>query len=226
MAVLLKRMDAQIHKDVLAELRWDPRVDETEVGVEVDAGVVTLSGTVDSWAKRMAAAEAAHRVAGVQDVANNVKVKPRGATTPTDTEIAQAVRRALEWDVFVPERDIKSTVSDGEVRLEGTVPTWSQAEAAERAIRNLAGVRSVVNLITVEPPKIEAGDIRKAIEGVLERRAEREARRIRIDVNNGVVQLSGTVHSWAERQAVYSAARFTPGVRSVDDRLHVDPAAA
>jgi osmotically-inducible protein OsmY len=222
MGLLMKRTDAQIHKDVLAELHWDPRVEETEVGVEVDAGVVTLTGTVDSWAKLMAAVAAAHRVAGVQDVANNLKVKPRGATTPTDTDIAQAVRRALEWDVFVPERDIKSTVSDGQVRLEGTVKSGNQRDAAERAIRNLAGVRSVVNLIAVEPPKIEAGDIRKAIEAALERRAEREARRVRIEVNNGIVALSGTVHSWAERQAVCSAARFTPGVRSVDDRLHVD----
>lgn len=222
MTMLIKRTDPQIHKDVLAELRWDPRVDETEVGVEVDRSVVTLTGTVDSWAKRLAAEEAAHRVAGVKDVANDIKVKLRGDATPTDTDIAQAVRRALEWDVFVPERDITSTVSEGRVTLEGTVKTVSQREAAERAIRNLAGVRGVVNLIAVEPSKIAAADIRQAIEGALERRAEREARSIRIEVDNGNVQLSGPVHSWAERQAVCSTARFTPGVRSVDDRLYVD----
>jgi osmotically-inducible protein OsmY len=217
------KTDRQIHHDVLEELKWDSRVDETEVGVQVDLGIVTLTGTVSSWAKRVAAQEAARRVIGVLDVANDVKVKLPGSLERTDTEIAQAVRRALEWDVLVPDERITSTVSDGWVTLAGTVERWSDHTDAERAVRNLAGVKGVVNNIVVTTPKVVSADVRQAIEQVLERRAEREARRIRVDVQDGTVKLTGAVHSWAERKSVVAAARFTPGVREVEDHLRMEP---
>jgi osmotically-inducible protein OsmY len=219
----MKKTDTQIHHDVLEELKWDSRVDETEVGIEVDNGVVTLTGTVSSWAKRLAAQEAARRVIGVLDVANDIKIKVPGGSARTDTEIAQAVRRALEWDVFVPDEKISSMVSDGWVTLEGALDRWSQRDDAERAVRNLTGVRGVINKITLNVTKPVTEDVRKAIEQVLERRAEREARKIRVEVQNGAVTLTGTVHSWAERKSVLAAARFTPGVRSIEDRLRVEP---
>ena len=223
MTQAIKKSDTQSHHDVLEELRWDSRVDETEVGVQVAGGVVTLTGTVTSWAKRVAAQEAARRVIGVLDVANDITVKALGGPTRTDTEIAQAVRRALEWDVFVPEEKITSTVTDGWVTLEGTVDRGSQRTDAERAVRNLTGVKMVVNKITVTPAKPVTEDVQKAIEQALERRAEREARRIRVDVRDGTVTLTGSVHSWAERKSVLSAARFTPGVRAVEDHLRTEP---
>jgi osmotically-inducible protein OsmY len=218
----IKKTDTQIHHDVLEELKWDSRVDETEVGVEIDDGVVTLTGTVANWGKRVAAEEAARRVIGVLDVANDIKVTVPGAGR-TDTEIAQAVRHALEWDVFVPDTKITSSVSDGRVALDGVVERWSEREDAERAVRNLAGVKGVVDRIVVRPQTPVAADVRKAIEAALERRAEREARNIRVDVHDGTVTLSGDVHSWAERKSVLAAARFTPGVRAVEDRLRTQP---
>jgi osmotically-inducible protein OsmY len=220
----VKKTDTQIHRDVLEELKWDSRVDETEVGVQVENGVVTLTGNVTSWAKRMAAQEAARRVIGVLDVANDIRVKVPGGLTRTDTEIARAVRQCLEWDVFVPDEKITSTVSEGWVTLEGAVERWSQSNAAERAVRNLAGVSGVINRITVKVPKPVTEDVRKAIEQTLERRAEREAKRIRVDIRDGTVTLTGTVHSWAERKSVVAAARFTPGVQVVEDRLRTEPA--
>src|SRR5689334_19919179 len=87
--------DHQIHQAILKELLWDTQVDETEVGVEVDQGVVTLTGTVDSYAKKQAAQEAAHRVIGVLDVANDIQVNVPYGLTSTDTGIAHAVRQAL-----------------------------------------------------------------------------------------------------------------------------------
>jgi len=219
----IKKTDTQIHHDVLEELKWDSRVDEKEVGVQVERGVVTLTGTVSSWAKRLAAKEAAHRVIGVLDVGNDLKVRAAGASTPTDTEIAQAVRQALAWDVFVPEDKITSTVTDGWVTLEGTVESGSQRYDAERAVRNLTGVKFVVNKIIVMSAKPTPGDVRKAIEQALERRAEREARRIQVDVRDGTVSLTGSVHSWAERKSVLSAVRFTPGVQVVEDHLRTEP---
>jgi osmotically-inducible protein OsmY len=215
------KTDSQIQRDVLQELTWDPRVEETDVGVEVDQGVVTLTGTVGSYAKRLAAQEAAHRVQGVLDVANDVRVKLPVGEERTDTDIAQAVRRALEWDALVPHERIRSTVAQGWVTLDGTVEYWYQRDAAERAVRPLAGVRGVTDHVAVRPPAVESERVREAIEQALERRAEREAKRIQVSVREGMVTLTGTVPSWPAKQAVLGAARFTPGVRAVDDRLRI-----
>jgi hypothetical protein len=184
--------------------------------------LVTLTGTVSSYAKRMAAQEAAHRVAGVLDVVNDIQVHLQGSLARTDTDIAQAVRHALEWDVVVPDTEIRSTVSDGWVTLDGEVGTWHERDSAERAVRNLAGVRGVNNRIKVNLPYVKTETIRDEIEEALERRADRHAKNIQIEIRDGVVKLTGPVHSWAEREAVIGAARYTPGVVSVADHLHLE----
>lgn len=219
----IKKTDPEIQQDVLRELKWDTRVEETEVGVEVDKGVVTLTGTVESWAKRNAAQQAAHRVVGVLDVANDLQVRPPGSAGRTDTEIAQAVRQALEWDVFVPHKQIQSTVSNGAVTLEGDVEYWNQRSDAERVVRNLEGVVMVSNRIEVRPPRVSVPAVRLAIEAALERHVAREAKRMTVEVQDGSVTLSGSVRSWAEREAAVGAARGTPGVRKVESHLRIDP---
>jgi osmotically-inducible protein OsmY len=220
---VVQKTDAEIQQDVLRELKWDSRVEETDVGVEVDQGIVTLSGTVSSWGKRRAAVEAAHRVHGVLDVANDITVRLPGTPGRTDTEIAAAVRHALEWNVFVPASRVRSTVTNGGVRLEGAVDTWAQSEDAEDAVRNLHGVRSVVNVIEVQPPAIDPAKVRKAIEEALERQAHRESNRISLLIHDGHVKVLGTVRTWVEKEAVMGAAKGTPGVRSVEEALRIDP---
>jgi osmotically-inducible protein OsmY len=219
----MSKKDSDIQQAVLKELKWDTRVEETDVGVEVDNGVVTLTGTVSSWAKRLAAQEAAHRVAGVRDVANDVQVKIPGSAQRTDTDIAQAVRIALEWNVFVPDTRIRSTVSQGWVTLEGDVEYWSERTEAEKAVVNLGGVRGVTNRIEVKPPKVFLYDVRKSIEEALERQAERSASHVQLEVEDGHVSVAGIVHSMAERRAVIGAATGTPGVQQVEDRLRIEP---
>jgi osmotically-inducible protein OsmY len=217
------RTDAELQQEVLHELKWDTRVDETDVGVTVDNAIVTLTGSVTSWAKRNAAQEAAHRVAGVLDVANDIQVHGGGLGAPSDTDIARAVRTTLEWDVFVPDERIRSTVSNGWVTLAGSVDTWAQHEAAEVAVRNLRGVIGITNELSVAPPAVSAGELHEAIEEALERRAKRGAQRIEVDVVDDRVVLSGLVHSWPEKQAVLGAVKGTLGVGTVDDRLQVAP---
>jgi osmotically-inducible protein OsmY len=221
MAQTIKKSDEQIQKAVHEELHWDTRVKETDVGVEVDRGIATLTGTVDSWAARVAAQQAAHRVTGVLDVANDIHVKLPGSSERTDTDIARAVRESLEWDVLVPHERIKTTVSNGVIKLEGTVDYWSEHEDAGRAIRNLAGVREVQNFITVEPPSVATQTVKMAIDEALVRHAAHAAKHIQISVADGKVTLSGAVPSWAERNTVEGAVRGTPGVRRVDNRLHI-----
>jgi osmotically-inducible protein OsmY len=217
------RSDAAIQQDVLRELQWDTRVEETEVGVEVDDGIVTLTGTVSSYAKKLAAQEAAHRVRGVRDVVNNITVKIPGVGGRTDADIARAVRQTLEWDPLVPEERISTTVSDGWVTLEGEVDRWTQREDAEHAVRHLAGVLGVTNRITVRAPHVAPATVRTAIEEALERQAEREAARIQVAIHDGTVTLSGHVRSWREKEASLAAAGHAPGVHGVEDRIRIEP---
>jgi len=219
--MLATKTDAQIQRDVLQELKWDTRVEETDVGVEVDNGAVTLTGTVGSYAKKLAAREAAHRVIGVLDVADDVQVHLPSTGKHTDTELAQAVRGALTWDALVPEERIRSTVSDGWVTLEGEVDRWAQREDAERAVSRLMGVRGVINHIQVKAQQVRPEIVRDTIEKALERRAVREARDVKIGVEDGTVTLSGEVQNWPERQAILQAVAHAPGVRSVKDELRV-----
>jgi osmotically-inducible protein OsmY len=223
MLVITTKSDRQIQQDVLRELRWDSRVADTDVGVEVDKGIVTLTGTVDSYAKRLAAREAAHRVVGVLDVAEDIKVKSPGSLDRNDTEIARAVRVALTWDAFVAEEKIRSTVTDGFVTLEGEVSTLREKEDAEAAIRNLTGVQGVRNRLVVAAVKANPVKLRESIEEALERRAEREAERIRVRVEDGTVVLEGKVRTWPEKQAILGTVSHAPGVREVKDKLTVNP---
>jgi osmotically-inducible protein OsmY len=223
MAVATMKSDHQVKSDVLNELKWDSRVDETEVGVQVKDGIVTLTGHVSAYPKKMAAREAAHRVHGVLDVVDELSVKLPTVWERTDEDVAKAVRHALRWDVFVPEDKITSTVSKGVVTLEGQVNTWTQRHDAERAVRRLTGVKSVADEIVIAPKPVDAAEIKRQIEEALERQAEREAKRIGVNVRDGVVTLSGTVRSWAERNAVERVATYAPGVKRVDDRTTVDP---
>jgi len=223
MLPITRKADAEIQREVLEELKWDPRVHETEVGVQVRGGIVTLTGTIDSYAKKVAAREAAHRVNGVLDVADDLEVKPAGVMMRSDAEIAKAVRQALEWDVLVPETRIRSTVTHGWVTLEGEVDSWAQRGDAACAVERLSGVCGVTNKIAVNPRSVKADEIRASIEEALRRQAQREAKRLNITVGDGIVTLSGTVRSWTEKNAIDRVAGFTRGVRRVDDKLVVDP---
>src|SRR4030081_3223946 len=137
--------DEQLQLDVLTELKWDARVQPNEIGIAVKDGVVTLMGWVDSYAKQWAAEEAAHRVRGVKAVANDIEVRLPTSTERTDTDIAAAAIRALEWDAFLPPDKIEVTVSKGWVTLEGEVEWQFQRQDAERVVRRLMGVKGVSN---------------------------------------------------------------------------------
>jgi osmotically-inducible protein OsmY len=213
--------DTDIRDAVLRELAWDSRVDEAAVGVTVADRIVALTGYVRSDAEKVAAQEAAHRVHGVLDVANDLVVKVPFGFSRTDADIARAVRHALEWDVDVADSRIRSTVADAWITLEGTVDTLREREDAERTVRRLCGVRGIENRIAVVAPAIAPEHVREAIEAALERQASREARRIDVAVNESVVTLSGLIDSPAERRAILGVVSHARGVRAVNDRLRI-----
>jgi osmotically-inducible protein OsmY len=220
---MVVRSEREIQAAVLDELAWDSRVTATDIGVSVQQGIVTLTGTVAAYAEWLAAAAAAHRLHGVLDVVNDIEVRVPGIGLPTDTEIAEAARRALARDLLTQADRIETTVSDGWVRLDGEVDRWNQHEEAEQAVGHLRGVRGVTNAIRINAPPADPTELRHAIEQALERRADRTAGRIGIAINDGTVILTGTVHSWLQRRAVVGAAGHALGVQAVDDRLRIDP---
>ena len=218
-----RKTDNEIKQQVLRELKWDSRISWAQIGVEVRDGVVELTGDVSSFAKKSAAQQAAHRIRGVLDVANEIEVRPDALIVRTDADIARGIRQVLEWDALVPDERIKSTVSNGWVTLEGDVDCWRERADAEQAVLRLVGVVGITNLLTIKPSQIAAEDLRNEIECALERRADREAERLRIELHDGTVDLIGRVHSWQEKRAVIGAISHSPGVQGVKDHVRIDP---
>lgn len=214
------KTDAQLKADVTDELRWDPAIKATHIGVMVDKGIVTLTAHLDSFAEKRAIEHAVRRVAGVRGIAMELDVKLASAHRRSDSEIAQAAAEALRLNSLVPESRIKVEVENGWVTLTGEVDWGYQFAAAEQCVRPLAGVRGLFNEIVVRP-RVKTEDIARQITAALTRHALREARHISIEVEGGVVTLSGKVHSLAEHDAAIGVTFATHGVSHVVDRLHV-----
>jgi len=212
------KSDLQLKKEVSDELVWEPSIDAAAVGVEVNGGVVTLSGHLPSYAEKLAAERAAERVSGVRAVLVKLDVRPTGVQS--DEALATAARDALQWHVHVPADSVKLRVEKGWITLSGEVDWGYQRWLAESTISHLRGVIGVENHIKVRPSMVPL-DIVGRIEAALRRHAEREARHITVSMEEGKVTLSGHVDSLAERKAALGAAWSAPGVSNVVDHMHL-----
>jgi len=214
------RLDSDIKRDVEDELKWDPGVDEADIGVAVHNGVVTLSGFVHSYAQKTQAERDAKRVAGVVGVANDIEVRLPVIDQRPDPEIVRDAVSALKLELPFSSENIKVVAREGRITLEGAVE-WNYArERAETAVRNVRGVKSVTNSIEVKP-KVAPYEVRRKIEDALRRSAELDASRITVEAHGSEVVLRGTVRSWAERQEAERAAWAAPGVSRVDNRISI-----
>lgn len=154
--------DYDLREDVRDELAWDPRLNATHVNVAVKGGLVTLSGTVDTWAERYAACKAAHRVCGVRGVVDDLRLPPATSASRSDfgvhpqspTLSSDAVRRAIEVALdrhaTHAARHVHITVAHDKVTLDGQVPSWAERRAIEGAVRSTAGVKSVDNHLRIQ----------------------------------------------------------------------------
>ena len=215
----MTKSNTQLQQDVLLELKYEPSVDASEIGVTAKDGIVGLTGNVKSYAEKYAAVHAAERVAGVKAVTDEMKVDLPAFHVRNDEDIARAAVNGLQWDVWVPNNLIKVKVDNGWITLEGEVDYKYQQTAAERAVRNLTGVKGVSNLINLKTPAVLPSEVKSKIDQALRRAADVDADCITVSVVKDTVILNGTVSSWAERQAAEHAAWPVPGVRTVEDDL-------
>jgi osmotically-inducible protein OsmY len=217
------KTDIQIKTDVNAELLWDPEVDATSVGVAVRDGIVTLSGTVDTYARKHAVERAARRIAGVRGIAVDLEVRLSPGHARTDAEIAQAAVHALRWHSLVPDDKVKVVVENGWVTLSGEVDWGYQSASAEQAVRPLIGVKGVGNEIRLKQ-RASPAQIQADLSAAFGRHAQRQADHVSVEVDGGVVTLRGTVDSLAEHDAAIGTAYSAKGVTRVIDRIEVQPA--
>lgn len=215
------KSDEQLKNDVVAELEWDPSINATQVGVAVKAGVVTLTGHLDTCAEKYAIERAVQRVRGVKSIAVEADVKLGPNHKRTDTDVAAAAEAAFKWHALVPSDRIQVMVEKGWVTLKGEVDWDYQRREAEKAVRDLTGVVGVSNGITLKPTVVAQANIATRIHDALVRHAEREANAIEVKVSGSTVTLRGNVDSWYERSAASTAAWSAPGVSSVLNDLKV-----
>jgi osmotically-inducible protein OsmY len=218
----MMKTDSEIKRDVEFELKWDPDIDATDVGVAVKNSVATLTGFMRSYSQKYQAERDAKRVAGVMAVANDIEVRLPVIDQRPDPEIARDSVAALKAELPYSFERIKAVVKDGWVTLEGDAEWYFQRERADRAVRRVKGVKGVINSIVLRPA-VAPADIKRKIEDAFKRSAEVDANNVTVEASGGTVILRGKVRSWAERQEAERTAYSAPGVTKVDNRIAIDP---
>lgn len=214
------KTDSQLQKDVMDELKWQPSIKSSGIGVSVSEGIVTLYGSVDNYAEKRLAERAALNVEGVKGVAEDIVVDLPFGNKKDDSDIAKAAVNALRWDTMVTDDHIKVKVDNGWVTTEGKVDWLYQKQAVQNAVSNLTGVKGVTNLVTVTP-KTNPEDVKKKILLAFERSATIDGNNIQVENTGNKVVLKGTVRSYAESLDAQRAAWNTPGVSTVENKLEI-----
>lgn len=211
------KTDAQLQQEVIAELRWEPALHAAEIGVEVKGGVVTLVGEVTSFHEKLDAERAAQRVTGVRALTVGLKVKLTALGKRTDSDIARSAKHVIDWNSSLPADAVKVMVEDGWLTLSSDVEWQFQRQDAAHSLSFLSGVTGVSNEIAIKP-RLSASAVKSDIEAALKRRALADASSISVQVDGGDVTLTGTVHSWTERDLATRSAWGSAGVRHVVDK--------
>jgi osmotically-inducible protein OsmY len=210
--------DLELRRTILDELEFQPQIDAAAIGVTIENGVVCLTGHVRTFAEKIAAERAVKRVKGVRAVAEEIEVRIPSEAEIADDIIASRCLDVIHWNASIPEDRIQVKVQQGWVTLEGEVDWQYQKDSTQSAVRKLAGVVGIYNLLIVQP-KFSPDDTKKRIEQAMGRNAELDASHIRVTVEDRTVKLEGRVHLWCERKAAEHAAWAVPGVVHVENYI-------
>ena len=213
------RTDSSIRDDVMVQIELCP-VDANDIGVAVDGGIVTLSGHVPTFSQKVAVEDAVGNVKGVRGIAQEIGVRLAGSAGTSDDEIANRVANLLRWNAIVPAEKVHVKVHAAWVTLSGKVEWYFQKKGAEKAVRDLKGVRGLTNGIEVTP-RVSTGDVRDSITKAPHRNAQLEAEHITASVEGSKVVLSGRVKAWNERKIAEEAVWAVPGVNTVVDNIAI-----
>lgn len=215
------KTDENLQKDVQDALKWEPQLHAAEIGVIAKNGIITLTGTVDNYYKKMEAENATKKVNGVKAIVEKIEIKPVNSKSINDNNIAEKILNVFKSDFSIPDEKIKLKVEKGWVTLEGNVNWNYQKEAAKNAVVDLMGVRGVTNNIMTRTNRNDA--VKKTtIEKALSNNAALSHDHIEVSVKNNDVKLSGLVNSFFEKEEAERIAWKTPGIWSVDNEIGVD----
>lgn len=213
--------NAELQKDVQNAIKWEPLLNAAEIGVTAKDGVVSLTGVVDSYAKKMEAENAAKKVIGVKALVEEIEVKFPSSWVKSSSDIANEVLTALKSNWSVPKDKVTVKVEDGWVTLEGELPWNYQKEAAKNAVHFLLGVKGVTNNIKIKSESHDAIE-KEDVENAIGRSWSINDSDIKVSVSGTTVTLSGTVTSWYQKDEAGRIAWNTPGIWHVKNELVVD----
>ncbi len=215
------RTDAELKADILAELKYEPNVKVTDLGVLVHDGVVTLNGHTNSYMGKWEAVRTIKRIAGVKAIADEIELKIPGSVSHTDEDIAAAAAHHLEWSSVVPTGKVTATVRKGWITLDGEVEWKYMKNAAENVVHHLTGVKGVSNMISLKP-KSTSTEVKASIRSAFERSALLNANKIEVEISGSEVTLRGNVRTYGERDEAERVAWASPGILSVHNNLMIE----
>jgi len=215
------KSNEELQKDVQDAIKWERLLEAAEVGVTVKDGVVTLTGTVDTFAKKEEAEKATKKVVGVKAVVEEIQVKSFNTTKKSDAEIATEVLSVLKYSWQIPKDKVQVKVENGWVTLFGELDWHFQKEAAKTLISNLPDIKWVTNSIVIKSESIAKVE-KEDVENALKRNWELVNKNILVSVSHNKVTLNGKVHSWVQKDEAARIAWNAPGIVDVDNQLTVD----
>ena len=214
------KTDIELKNNILKALARQPKIDETQIGVIVENGTVTLTGFVDDFTKKVAAESAVKKIGGIKALATDIQVLYGDNYKKTDKEIVKAIVKAFEWNTDVPENKIFVEVQDGWVNLSGEVEWHYQKEAANSVAQVILGVKGINNTLSIKE-SLAPSKIKKEIKNAFNNMADINANNIVVDVDGRRVRLRGKVNSITEKDSAQRVAYKTPGVLDVNNELEV-----
>lgn len=215
------KQDSEIQANVMEELKRVPSIKASEIGVSVKNGIVTLSGIVDSYPKKIAAERAVWQVVNVRGIAEEISVKLRPEHKRSDTEMAQAVMYALEWHSGLDISKIKILVDDGEVTIEGYVDWNYQRKFATKTISHIKGVNVIINNLKISEKPVSS-EIKRDIEAAFKRSSSIDASKISVNVAGNTVTLKGNVRTWFEKNQAEHITWTMSGVSCVNNEIEIN----